>query len=157
MELNPAGDKSLIVFLRGWYWDWPCLVSLLTIWTRGLSAPSVSMQMASSWEEVSICLKGRKVLQRGLDRQESWAEANCMCFNKTKCWVLHLNQKPHTSWQTWSRVVGKLHGEKGSGGVSCQPAECEPAVYQVAKNANGIPSCIRNSVSRKTRGVIVHP
>jgi len=30
--------------------------SLMMTWIRGLSAPSLSLQMTPSWEEVSICL-----------------------------------------------------------------------------------------------------
>ena len=60
MELNPFGCWSWAVSPRAQYWGHFYLTSLLTILMRGLSAPSVSFQMAPSWEVVLICLRGER-------------------------------------------------------------------------------------------------
>lgn len=44
LELNPAGDWSLVVFPGDQCWGQPCLTSSLMIKTRGLSAPSLTLQ-----------------------------------------------------------------------------------------------------------------
>ncbi len=41
-----------MVFPRDQYWSLSCLISLLTIWMRELSAPSVTLQMTPNWGEV---------------------------------------------------------------------------------------------------------
>jgi len=45
-----------------------CLTSLSMIWMRGLSAPSVSLQMTPSWAGVSICLRV------GRSRRGTWTD-----------------------------------------------------------------------------------
>ncbi|KAK4818678.1 hypothetical protein QYF61_017423 [Mycteria americana] len=72
-------------------------------------------------------LEGRKALQRDLDRLDRWAEVNCMGFNKEK-------------------DLGQLVDSRLNMSQQCA---------QVAKKANGILACIRNSMASRTRAVIV--
>ena len=100
-------------------------------------------------------LEGRKVLQRDLHRLGCLSESNCMKFNQEKC-----------QFCTW--VTTTPHNTTGLGQSGWKEAwwESTPRVQidrwlsmshqcaGVAKKANSILACIRNSVASRTRAVI---
>ncbi|KAK4811083.1 hypothetical protein QYF61_016369 [Mycteria americana] len=98
----------------------------------------------------------RAASQRDLDRLEKWADRNLMQFNQGKCQVLHLGKNnPMHQYMLGAAWLESSFAERDLGVLVGTRLNMSQQCALVAKRADGILGCIRQSIASRLRKVIL--
>jgi len=100
--------------------------------------------------------EGCTVVQRDVDRLESWVERNLMRFNKGKCRVLHMGRNnPMHQCRLRADLLENSSAERDLSVLPDDRLTMRQQCAFVAKKANGMLVCIKRSVASRSREVLL--